>query len=175
MKIRRAVSEDAPVLARLLKQYLQERHPDHPGATATELRRDLFSGTASQRVLLAERGGEVIGFVAWDPVYDMHWAAAGAQVADIYVLREFRGQGIALALLCGLCAEAGRDGAVFLRGGGFDRSSATGRFYERVAVGVDSAECHCAGRAFRHLADLHGRPIREMVRSIPPREWNFVE
>ena len=35
----------------------------------------------------------------------------------------------------------------FLRGGSYDRNSATGRFYERFAIGYDSAECHCGGRA----------------------------
>ncbi len=111
MEIRRARIEDATALAGLLKQYLRERHPDHPGATAEDLQRDVMSDTASHRVLLAERRGEAIGFVAWDPVYDMHWAATGAQVADLYVVPMSRGHGVALALLSGLCAEARREGA----------------------------------------------------------------
>ncbi|HYH82890.1 MAG TPA: hypothetical protein VEX86_24060 [Longimicrobium sp.] len=85
-----------------------------------------------------------------------------------------RGHGVALALVAGVCAQAQAGGAVFLRGSAFDRASATGRFYERIAVAHDSAECHCGGRAFRHLAGLHGAPIRQIVRSLPPREWNFT-
>ncbi len=173
MRIRPARIEDASTLAALLKQYLQEKHPDHPGTTADQLRRDVLDGTSGHRVLIAERGGEAIGFVAWDPIYDMHWAARGVQVADLFVVRTSRGHGVALALLSALCAEARSEGAVFLRGNGFDRQSASGRFYERIAVAIDSAECSCAGRAFRHLAELHGSPIRTLVRSLPPREWNF--
>jgi hypothetical protein len=59
-----------------------------------------------------------------------------------------------------------------LRGTAYDRASPTGRFYERFAVGFDSAECHCAGRAFRRLAELAGVPTRTLVRSLPPKEWN---
>jgi len=173
VEIRRAGTGDAAALAALLGEYLRERHPGHPGATAAELSRDVLGGRGSHRVLLAERRGEAIGFVAWDPVYDMHWAARGAQVADLYVAPASRGHGVALALVCGLCAEARAEGAVFLRGGAFDRGSPTGRFYERIAVAFDSAECHCAGRAFRHLAELHGSPLRVLARSLPPREWNF--
>lgn len=174
MEIRLATLDDAAGLAALLADYLRERHPDHPGATADELRRDVLAGTGSQRVLLAERSGRLIGFVAWDRVYDMHWAAKGSQVADLYVAPASRGHGVALALLAGVCAEARREGATFLRGSAYDRDSPTGRFYERIAVGFESAECHCSGRAFRHLAELHGSPVRVLVRSLPPREWNFT-
>ena len=173
MEIRRAESADAPVLAALVRRYLDERHPDHPGVNAAELRRDVLNGRANHRVLLADRRGEPIGFVAWDPVYDMHWAAGGAQVADLYVVPECRGHGVALMLLCALCAEAHAEGATFLRGSSFERSSPTSRFYERIAIVFDSAECHCGGRAFRHLAGLHGSPVRALVGSLPPREWNF--
>jgi GNAT superfamily N-acetyltransferase len=174
MRIRHAEPSDAFALARLLRKYLQERHPEHPGATADQLRQDVLSEASSHRVLLAEKGGEAIGFIAWDPVYDMHWAAKGVHVADLYVVPSFRGHGVALALLTGLCAEGRRGGAAFLRGSSFDRNSVTGRFYERIAVSFDSAECHCGGRAFQHLADLHGSPIRVLARCLPPREWNFI-
>jgi GNAT superfamily N-acetyltransferase len=174
MKIGEATIEDAPALARLLARYLEERHPDHPGTPEEVLRRDVLSGATSHRVLLAEREAEAIGFIAWDPVYDMHWSAAGAQVADLFVIPDARGHGVALVLLAGACAEARKAGAVFLRGGSFDRNSATGRFYDRIAISFDSAECYCSGRAFRHLADLHGSSPRALVRSLPPREWNFI-
>ena len=173
MQIRRATAEDAEALAGLLAAYLGERHPDHHGTTADELRRDVLSDDAGQQVLLAEREGRPIGFVAWDAVYDMHWAARGAQIADLYVEPASRGHGVALALVTGVCADAKERGAMFLRGGAYDRASATGRFYERIAVGMDSAECSCGGRAFRHLAELHGQPIRTILRNLPPREWNF--
>jgi GNAT superfamily N-acetyltransferase len=173
MHIRRATPDDADALARLLADYLAERWPDHPGCTADALRRDVLSGDAGQRVVVAERDGRPIGFAAWDRTYDMHWAARGVQIAELYVEPGSRGHGVALAMVAAVCAESRAEGAIFLRGAAYDRASATGRFYERIAIGRDSAECTCAGRAFRHLASLHGRPVRAMIRDLPPREWNF--
>ncbi len=83
-----------------------------------------------------EREGELTGFVAWDRIYDLHWGFNGVQIADLYVVPERRGYGLALPLLVAICAEARAGGATFLRGASYDRSSATGRFYERLAVGL---------------------------------------
>ncbi|HVJ20171.1 MAG TPA: GNAT family N-acetyltransferase [Polyangiaceae bacterium] len=173
MNIRRAVVGDAAGLATLLSDYLREKYPSHRGSSADELERDVLGHGRGQRVVVAELGQGLGGFVAWDAVYDMHWAMHGAQIADLYVIPSARGRGIALALVAGLCAEAHKDGATFLRGASYDRASPTGRFYERIAVGADSAECHCSGRAFRTLAGLHGQRIRTIVQSLPPKEWNL--
>jgi GNAT superfamily N-acetyltransferase len=173
MHTRHATPDDADTLAALLRDYLAERHPDHPGCTAETLRHDVLSGEAGQRVILAERGGLAIGFVAWDRTYDMHWAAKGVQIADLYVEPGSRGHGVALAMLAAVCADGMAEDAIFLRGAAYDRTSATGRFYERIAIGRDSAECQCAGRAFRRLAELDGKPVRTIIRNLPPPEWNF--
>jgi GNAT superfamily N-acetyltransferase len=173
MKTRLVTPDDADDIATLLADYLAEANPGHPGCTADVLRRDVLSGASGQRVIVAERNGRAVGFAAWDRVYDMHWGAGGVQIADLYVEPGSRGHGVALAMLAAVCAEGRSHGAVFLRGGSYDRTSATGRFYERIAVGHDSAECHCAGRAFRRLADLHGTSMRTLIRNLPPREWNF--
>ena len=173
MQIRQALVADGAALAALLAAYLAEQFPGHVGMTATQLERDVLSGASGQRVLLAEEAGRSIGFVGWHRVYDMHWGKAGAQVADLYVVPERRGLGVALALVAAVCAVSRAQGASYLTGGAYDRASPIGRFYERIAVAFDSAECHCSGRAFRHLADLHGRPPRAIARDLPPKEWNY--
>lgn len=173
MEIREATTDDAETLATLLASYLREGWPDHTGTGADVLRRDVLSGASGQRVLLAERRAGAIGFIAWDRAYDMHWAKAGVQIAELYVVPRHRGRGVALAMIAAMCALARRDGATFLRGVAYDRESPTGRFYERFAVGWDTAECTCAGRAFRTLADFHGKPVREILRALPPKEWNY--
>jgi len=172
MRIRAATRDDANDLARLLSDYLREGYPCHIGSTADQLRRDVLSAAPLQQVLLAEQSGHSVGFVAWNPVYDMHWAVAGAQVADLYVAPPYRGRGIALALLAQLAADVRAEGGAFLRGGAYDRQS-TRKFYGRIAVIAPSGETHLSGRAFRHLADLAGKPVREMVRDLPLVAWNF--
>lgn len=173
-EIRPAGPADAETLAGLIADYMADRFPEHPGTPADVLRRDVLGGAAGPRVLLAEREGAAIGFVAWDRIYDLHWAKAGVLVGGLYVARPHRGRGVALALIAALCAEARRGGAVYLHGASYDRSSPTGRLYERIAVGWDSAECTCAGKAFRTLADLAGSPPRALARSLPPKEWNYL-
>ena len=163
------------MLAALLTAYLAEQFPGHAGTSAEQLKRDILRDASTLRVLLAEVSGHAIGFVAWHRVYDLHWGTAGAQVADLYVDPGRRGLGVALALIAAVCAEARAEGARYMTGGAYDRASAIGRFYERFAIAIDSAECHCSGAAFRRLADLHGQPPRVMARRLPPKEWNHVE
>ena len=172
MDIRSAGPGDGGMLASLLGAYMSEQFPGHAGSSAAALERDVLSGDSGLRVLVVGVSGQPAGFISWHRVYDMHWAKRGAQVADLYVVPRHRGLGLALALVAAVCATSRRDGGTYLQGGAFDRASPTGRFYERIAVAFDSAECHCSGRAFRQLADLHGQPPRAIVRGLPPKAWN---
>ena len=174
MKIRPAAGDDAPALSRLLTAYLAEQFPGHPGTSPEVLEREVLHDDSGQRVLLAVREEVPIGFIGWHRVYDLHWGKGGVQIADLYVSPDHRGHGIALALVAAVCAAGREVGARYLTGGAYDRSSPIGRFYERIAVAFDSAECHLAGAAFRHIAELHGRPPREMTAALPPKEWNFL-
>ena len=174
MEIRPATPAEAATVSALVAAYVAESFPGHPGTPSEPVAALLAEPErARQRIHVAWRGQEPLGFIAWDRVFDLHWGQAGAQVADLYVRPEGRGQGIALALVAAVCAAAEREGARFLRGGAYDRRSATGRFYERIAVAHDAAECHCGGRAFRALAALAGQPPRALVRGLPPRAWNY--
>ena len=173
MDIRPAQPGGGDVVAELLGAYLTEQFPGHTGSSAAELERDVLSGVSGLRVLLADVHGQPAGFIAWHRVYDMHWGRHGASVADLYVVPAHRGLGVAIALVAAVCATAQRDGGSYLHGGAFDRASPVGRFYERIAVAFDSAECHCAGRAFRRLAELHGQGPRAIVRGLPPKAWNY--
>src|SRR5438105_9432942 len=103
MPIRLAVPSDAVALESLIHDYLRESYPGHLGTPAATLRHEVLGGATTQRLLLAERSDLMTGFVAWDAVYDLHWAARGAQIADLYVVPATRGLGIALELLAGLC------------------------------------------------------------------------
>ena len=171
MNVRVANAHDAESLAQLLRSYLDEGYPGHAGSTPDELRRDVFGASGRQHVLLAERDDMVIGFLAWDEVYDMHWAMRGAQIADVYVAPSGRGHGTALLLIARACREASALGGRFLRGGAYERAS-TRRFFSRVAVVAPSGDTHLSGRAFRHLAQLQDASVRELLRRLPPLQWN---
>jgi GNAT superfamily N-acetyltransferase len=172
MNVRVANASDAECLALQLRDYLDEGYPGHAGSTAVELRRDVLTLGARHHVLLVVLRGTPVGFLAWDEVYDMPWAAAGAQIADVYVAPPARGHGAALLLITRACSESRALGGRFLRGGAYERGS-TRRFYARVAVVAPSGDTHLSGRAFRQLAGLGDYPIRQLLRSLPPVEWNY--
>ena len=139
----------------------------------TGARDEVLAGRTSQRILLAETRGDAIGFVAWDPVYDMHWASRGAQVADLYVAPRARGLGVALELIAGVCGAVAATGGVFLRGGAYDRP-ATRKFYSRFAIVLPgSGETNLGARAFRRMAALAGEPARVIARALPSPDWNL--
>lgn len=174
MNVRRPTADDAETLAALLTAYLRESYPGHIGSSPEQLRRDVLGARARHHVLFAETRDTAIGFVAWDFVYDMHWATGGAQIADLFVLPSYRGLGVSLALIASAAAEVKADGGGFLRGGAYDRES-TRRSYARVAVVRPSGDTYLSARAFRRVAELAGRPIRDIVRGLPPIEWNFSD
>ncbi len=154
-----------------MRGYLYEGYPGHVGSTADQLRRDVLSSSGRQHVLLVEQHDVAIGFLAWDEVYDMHWAMRGAQIADVYVAPSGRGLGAALLLIACACREAHALGATFLRGGAYERAS-TRRFFSRVAVVAPSGDTHLSGRAFRHLAQLKECSVRELIYQLPLLAWN---
>jgi GNAT superfamily N-acetyltransferase len=174
LRVRKATADDADTLAALLAAYLRESYPDHSGSSPEQLRRDVLRERSLHQVLLAESRDTAVGFVAWDFVYDMHWATSGAQIADLFVIPSYRGLAVSLALIASAAAEVLANGGGFLRGGAYDRES-TRRSYARVAAVYPSGDTYLSARAFRRVAELADLPIREMFRRLPPVEWNFTD
>jgi hypothetical protein len=104
----------------------------------------------------------------------MHWASSGAQIADLFVIPTHRGLGVGLELVASAAADVLANGGRFLRGGAYDRES-TRRSYGRLAVVQPSGDTYLSARAFRRVAELADLPIREIIRSLPPVEWNFSD
>ena len=174
LQVRRATVDDAHTLAALLAVYLGESYPGHLGSSPEQLRRDVFAERSRHHVLLAETRDTAVGFVAWDLIYDMHWATSGGQIADLFVVPSHRGLGVGLALVASAAAGVLAKGGGFLRGGAYDRGS-TRRAYARVTAAHPSGDTYLSARAFRRVAELADLPIREIVRGLPPVEWNFSD
>jgi len=174
LKIRKASRDDADALASLLDAYIRESYPGHLGSTPDQLRRDVLGEQPLHHVLLADTGVTAVGFIGWDRVYDMHWATSGAQIADLFVLPSHRGLGVSLALVANVAAQVRALRGGFLRGGAYDRES-TRRSYARLAVVHPSGDTFLAAKAFRRVAELADLPIRDIIRRLPPVEWNFTD
>ena len=157
------VAEIESMVADFVKGHPAENHP----RSSRVLRDAYFGNRPIAHLLIAERSGEIVGMVQWRLIYDMFWGMFGAETEWLYVKPTFRGSGIVAALIARVCAQASEAGARFLHGGGGGGSS---KLYERVAIGMQSRECHLSGKAFRIFADLDGLPVREIIRRLPPRE-----
>jgi GNAT superfamily N-acetyltransferase len=147
-------------------------HPaeGHPRPLA-RLQAALLGEGRVAHLVVAERGGRLVGMAQWFLLFDVLWSMYGAQAEWLYVRPAARGWGVAAALIAEVCAQARRAGAEFLHGGGNDQVS---RLYERIAIGSPIRECYLSAEAFQVVADLAGAPPRALVRGLPDRELNRV-
>ncbi|HBE36614.1 MAG TPA: hypothetical protein DD990_36335, partial [Cyanobacteria bacterium UBA11368] len=89
----------------------------------------------------------------------------GGEVIDLFVCREHRGRGVAIKLLVAVANEIQKRGGVYIKGQAVDGSAE--RLYQRCAWCFTAPECFVSGRAFRRLAELSGKGVREIVRGLP--------
>jgi GNAT superfamily N-acetyltransferase len=168
--IRKVQSSDILPLEQMLNAYVRETYEGEWGGNAERLQQDAFGGPV--QILIAETARrEVIGFIAWIPTYDLHYCLKGGDVIDFYVSAAHRGRGVGLLLAVNASAAIQKEGGVFLKGGAVDNPAVL-RSYSRLAMCPPGGECHVSGRAFRHLAGLAGKSVREMIKTLPDVAWN---
>lgn len=167
--VRAATAADLPRLHVLIAAYMNETFDRPWEGSAEVLARDF--GTPIDAAV-AERRGELVGFAIWCATYDFHHCLPGGELLDLFVDRPSRGRGVALRLVAQIGAEVIARGGTFVRGLAVGPPS-TRRFYQRVAVAYEGADCIVGGRALRELAALRDLPLRELVRGLPKREANY--
>lgn len=171
MEIRSALENDASTLDAMFRSYMREALAAEWQGSSTALSQDIARGDA--RLLLAtDREGAAIGFLGWSPTYDFHHCIRGGSIEDMYVEPSMRGRGVGVMLIAAVARRIQEMGGVFLRGMAVAEPSVQ-KLYARAAVCNETVECTVSGRAFRRMAELHGRSVREMVRSFPQADWNF--
>lgn len=170
LAIRAAVHDDLAALARLLQDYMRETFHSVWHGSVAALERDGFGFKFEMQVALS-RQGQVIGFVAWKESYDLHHCIAGADILDLYVVPAWRGQGIAVLLICEVAAAVQSRGGKYLQGSGPEKGVPR-RLYERVAMSFPGIACFVGGRAFRRLAELKGVSPRVASARLPEKFWN---
>jgi len=168
MEVRDARESDLPVIAEMIADFVKGHIAETHARSPENLREAYFGETPVAHLLVATREGRVVGMVQWHRFYDAFWSMFGVQGEWLYVRREARGVAVAAALIAEVCARGRRAGASFLRGGALTDDVA--HLYERCALGGPSYECHVSGEAFQVLADLGGKPVREIVRGLPDHE-----
>ncbi len=166
--VRIATADDAPALSSLLSAYMQETFQRAWGGSVESLVRDGCG--ARFESLLALRSDALVGFASWTRAYDLHHCVAGGDLIDLYVVPECRARGVAADLVAAVAARIQASGGGYVSGMAVRGSE---KLYARLAMQFPGTACIVGGRAFRTLADLAGRPARDIVRGLPSRNWNY--
>jgi ribosomal protein S18 acetylase RimI-like enzyme len=153
--VRRARAEDAAAAAALFNAInsLDAGGPVVP-MTAEAVLRDLLGPAPWAELLVAELGGQVVGFVTGSQTYDSTRAAGCWFLVDLYVAPEARRRGLGRALVAGLAALAQARGAASVWWGVDDGDDEAMAFYERLGVAREPgfSGCLVAGGPFASLA-----------------------
>ena len=168
--IRMANRSDAPSLGELLKAYMRETYHGAWGGNIQQLEQHLLGNEVG--IIVAEAlNREVVGFVAWVASYDLHWCLKGGDVIDFFVCPSHRGRGAAILLITGLARDVQEHGGTYLKGGAVD-NPVVRRLYQKIAMNLPDGESYVSGKAFRRLAELSGKSLREIIKQMPEAAWN---
>lgn len=98
--LRPAQPGDEPLILRFIRGLAEYEKLAHECiATEADLTRSLFGAQPDAEVILAFADGEPAGFALFFHNYSTFLARRGLYLEDLFVLPEYRGQGIGLALL----------------------------------------------------------------------------
>jgi GNAT superfamily N-acetyltransferase len=169
--IRKATRNDIQCLEKLLNIYMQESFQRAWGGTAQRLEQHGF-GHEVEMIVAEASEQEVVAFAAWVSSYDLHHCMKGGEVIDLYVCPSHRGHGVAMLLIARIAMAIQEHGGTYIKGQALDNPAAQ-RLYQRCARRFPGTECYVSGRAFRQLAELSGKRVREIVSHMPKTAWNY--
>jgi GNAT superfamily N-acetyltransferase len=159
-RIRPAVPGDVPAIARLilaLADYERLRHEADPDPG--RLREHLFGVRPCAEALVAEDGGDVVGFALFFTTYSTFLARPGLYLEDLFVLPEHRRRGVGTALLRRLANLAVSRGCGRLEWSVLDWNEPALHFYRRL--GARPMDEWTVQR-------LTGGPLRELAAADDP-------
>lgn len=135
--IRPARPGDEASLFGLIRELARFEHLEHQvGGSAEALGRHLFGERSYAEALLAEAGGEAIGFALFFPTYSTFLTKPGLYLEDLFVRESHRGKGVGHALLTEVARIATQRGAGRLEWSVLDWNAKAITFYERFGARV---------------------------------------
>lgn len=153
VSVRAAAVDDAAVVARLAQALSLADGGRSSRFTEEAFRRDGFGEDAAFRVLLAEIGGEAIGYALFYPGYDSDRASRGIYLADLYVAPEARRSGVGRTLMRAVAKECRAAGGRWMFWSVLKRNRTGRRFYRSMAPELkDIVVCAAFGDSFEQLA-----------------------
>ena len=133
--IRSATPEDIPSIARLIRALAEYEKLSHEVVLREEdLRQHLFGDRRYAEVVLAEDGGQVVGFALFFHNYSTFLSKPGIYLEDLFVLPEQRGRGHGKRLLSHLAKLAVERGCGRFEWSVLDWNTPAIRVYEAVGA-----------------------------------------
>ena len=135
LAFRQAVAGDEPRVAwfvRALAEYEKLLH--EAVATEADFTRALFGSPPRCHAIFAERDGQQLGFALWCYNFSTFVGRHGLYVEDVFVLPEFRGQGIGKALFSELARRAVAEGCVRMEWSVLDWNEPARKFYGAIGA-----------------------------------------
>jgi GNAT superfamily N-acetyltransferase len=158
--LRPATAADTPALVGLIRELADYEKLSHLVQTTPErLQQHLFGPRPAAEAVVAEVGGEVVGFALFFTNFSTFLALPGLYLEDLYVQPAHRGSGLGTALLQHLAQLAVARGCGRFEWSVLDWNTPAIRFYERMGATVmpDWRICRVTGEALGALAEGHAR------------------
>jgi len=153
--LRFAEPADCSVLFDLIKALAEyEKLSDAVTGNALELKEHLFGSLKYIEAIIAEYAGQAVGFALFFHNYSTFLTKPGIYLEDIFVLPQYRGQGIGKALLTKLAQIAVDRDCGRLEWSVLDWNEPAQAFYRRMGASIldDWRICRVTGEALSQLA-----------------------
>ena len=154
LSLRLAQPEDCGVLFELIKGLAEyEKLTDAVTGSAAQLKEHLFGDKKYAEAILAEIGGQPVGFALFFHNYSTFLTQPGIYLEDLFVLKEYRQKGIGKALLTKLASIAVERNCGRLEWSVLDWNEPAKEFYRHMGADIleDWQTCRVMGDELRKL------------------------
>lgn len=135
LSIHPATRDDVPALLSLIRGLAAyEKKPHAVVAAERDLVRDAFGPHPKFRALIAEWKGEPAGYASFFHFYSTYQGRSALFLEDLFVLDQFRGNGIGMALLSAVAKLAVDEGCFGLRWEVLDWNHPAIEFYKKLGA-----------------------------------------
>jgi GNAT superfamily N-acetyltransferase len=150
-----ATEADVPAIHGLIKALAEyERLSDEVVSTEADIRSGLFGSHPYAEVIVAKSDSQTIGFALFFHNYSTFLGRPGIYLEDLFVLPDFRGQGIGRKLLAALARLAVERGCGRLEWSVLDWNEPAIGFYTRMGARImnEWRICRLTGEALGNVA-----------------------
>jgi len=154
--LRRATFEDIPVLFQLIQALAEYEKLSHQVRGSQEkLKQHLFGSPSYAEAILAEIEGKAVGFALFFPSYSSFLTQPGIYLEDLFVLPEYRRQGIGKALITHLANLAVSRGYGRLEWSVLDWNQPAIDFYQKMGATIlpEWRICRLTGESLTQLGN----------------------